>query len=221
MSANAKLLYGEISALTNSKGYCWASNQYFADLYKVSIKSISNWITQLEHKKYIKRELLYKDASKEILSRKIILSSALPMEENFHTYGKNLLGGIEENFHTPMEEKFQDNNTLSNNTINKSNREKKSNRKDTLSLIPLVEQSELSPPLQEVLKEWLEYKKEKKENYTEVGFKRTITEIKNNADRYGEKTVAELIGYCMAQNWKGIVFDRLKEKESKCGIMLT
>ena len=32
ISPNAKLLYGEITALCNQKGFCWASNQYFSNL---------------------------------------------------------------------------------------------------------------------------------------------------------------------------------------------
>jgi hypothetical protein len=44
---NAKLMYGEITALSNRKGYCYANNQYFANLYKVTNRSIQNWISQL------------------------------------------------------------------------------------------------------------------------------------------------------------------------------
>jgi hypothetical protein len=54
LKANAKLLYGEITALCNEKGYCWANNQYFAKLYEVNTLTISRWISQLSLKGYIK-----------------------------------------------------------------------------------------------------------------------------------------------------------------------
>ena len=53
LTPNAKLMYGELTALSNEKGYCWASNAYFSELYKVSNVSISKWISQLQKKKYI------------------------------------------------------------------------------------------------------------------------------------------------------------------------
>jgi len=44
----AKLLYGEITALTSVKGFCWCSNAYFAELYDVHKNTISVWIALLE-----------------------------------------------------------------------------------------------------------------------------------------------------------------------------
>jgi len=54
VTANAKLLYGEISALTNKEGFCWASNQYFADLYGVHHKTVSDWISELVQAKFVR-----------------------------------------------------------------------------------------------------------------------------------------------------------------------
>lgn len=56
--ANAKLLYGEISALCNEKGYCWASNKYFAERYNVSTTSISMWIKCLVDNGFIKSQVV-------------------------------------------------------------------------------------------------------------------------------------------------------------------
>lgn len=44
----AKLLYGEISALSNALGYCYATNEYFARLYNVTTRTITSAIAQLE-----------------------------------------------------------------------------------------------------------------------------------------------------------------------------
>ena len=75
ISANAKLLYGEITALCNAKGYCWATNQYFANLYSVSKKTVSRWISELEDKGYINSYMQYKDGSREVEQRVVSINN--------------------------------------------------------------------------------------------------------------------------------------------------
>jgi hypothetical protein len=65
----AKLLYGEIVALSNQYGYCYASNKYFANLYGVTTTTISLLIKNLIDKGYIESEIIYKEGTKEILNR--------------------------------------------------------------------------------------------------------------------------------------------------------
>ncbi|EGO5057605.1 helix-turn-helix domain-containing protein [Enterococcus faecalis] len=125
LNVNAKLLYGELTALANERGYCWATNQYFANLYNVSKRTIISWLKQLEERNYIKMQIFYKPNSKMVDRRHIYIlpyptdtEFYTPSEENFITYGKNHQEGDEENFTTPSEENFTENNTLINNTKN-------------------------------------------------------------------------------------------------------
>jgi hypothetical protein len=69
LTPNAKLLYGEITALCNEKGYCWANNKYFADLYKVDKITISRWLKQLQKEGFISSELIYKRGTKQVDKR--------------------------------------------------------------------------------------------------------------------------------------------------------
>jgi len=73
LSANAKLLYGEITALSGKEGYCWASNAYFAKLYEVSENAVSGWIGSLAKVGFVK--IAYKKTS-EGTTRRISLSEA-------------------------------------------------------------------------------------------------------------------------------------------------
>lgn len=74
LKANEKLLYGEITSLTQKSGKCFASNNYFAELYGVAKETVSGWISSLEKKGYIKRELIYKQGSKEIINRYLTIN---------------------------------------------------------------------------------------------------------------------------------------------------
>jgi len=70
---NAKLLYAEITALCNMNGKCTASTEYFCRLYEVSRVSVQKWLKNLEDNNHIKRVNIYKQGSKEILTRVITL----------------------------------------------------------------------------------------------------------------------------------------------------
>lgn len=108
LTPNAKLLYGEVTALCNEKGYCWAGNSYFANLYGVSNVSISKWINQLVKQGYLTSEMQYKEGSKEILHRYLRIVSD-PIKEKFNTPPTKV--------NDPIKDKFKDNNTV-NNTVN-------------------------------------------------------------------------------------------------------
>ena len=110
ITANAKLLYGEITALCNEKGYCFASNKYFADLYSVKTRSITDWISQLKDKGYIKIKMIYKENSKEVKSREIYIT-------NF--------GEVSQKNTPPIENNHQVNNIIynNNNTVNNKSKE--------------------------------------------------------------------------------------------------
>ena len=75
--ANAKLLYGEISSLIGAAGFCYASNQYFARIYGMSVDSITRLFKKLEDNGYIRREI-EKDQTGQVVRRKIFLSASVP-----------------------------------------------------------------------------------------------------------------------------------------------
>ena len=100
LTPNAKLLYAEITALCNMNGKCTASTDYFCKLYEVSRVSIQKWLKILEETKHIKRVNIYKQGSKEILTRVITLVNS------------------------PSKEKLTDNITINNINLTDSNKKK-------------------------------------------------------------------------------------------------
>ena len=60
------------------------------------------------------------------------------------------------------------------------------------------------------LTEWFAYKTARGDTYTEPGMKVLLRKIENSSIQYGVQTVCDLMDESMANNWKGIIFDRLK-----------
>lgn len=110
LKSSAKLMYGEITALCNRDGYCWAGNEYFADLYQVSKETVSRWISQLEEFGYIGVLLMKSEGNK----RKITIDKKI---NSYRQKDQDLL--IKKS--RPIDEKInsiEDNITI-NNTINR------------------------------------------------------------------------------------------------------
>ena len=97
LKPNAKLLYGEITALSNKLGYCFATNNYFAELYGVNKNTVSRWLTDLKKLGFITIKI-ERDSNNEITKRII---------------------GIDKKDDTPIDKKGKGNNTSNiNNTSN-------------------------------------------------------------------------------------------------------
>lgn len=67
---NAKLLYAEITALSNAHGYCWISNERLGGWFGLSPKTIGSLIQQLQARGYLTVELL-RDEKQAITGRRI------------------------------------------------------------------------------------------------------------------------------------------------------
>ena len=63
---NAKLLYGEISALTNEKGYCCTQNAFFEKAYGWSVPTIQRLLNALSDRGYIQVEIVRNKQTKEV-----------------------------------------------------------------------------------------------------------------------------------------------------------
>lgn len=54
LAANAKLLYASITSLTDSRGYCWASNKYLADRFGWGERTVTRLVAQLQEQGFIR-----------------------------------------------------------------------------------------------------------------------------------------------------------------------
>lgn len=77
LTPNAKLLYAEISSLTDGTGYCFASNAYFQALFSLSERTIQNLLRALQLRGYIR--IQDGDGGR---ARRKIFAGINPLQEN-------------------------------------------------------------------------------------------------------------------------------------------
>lgn len=133
ISANEKILYSEIVVLAQKKGYCFAQNDFFAELFAVNKNTISRWIVNLEKWGFVRCEMTYIEDTKWITGRKIYpkrfeeeVSTQMspPIAKNDHRgIHKNDDRGIHKNDDSPIHKNDDYNKTRYINTsMNKTRR---------------------------------------------------------------------------------------------------
>lgn len=103
-SPNEKFVLLEIYSLSK-KNKCYATNKHFADFVGLKENTIQKMMLEFERAGYIKRIFEYKENSKEIKNRIIILTQKFLDEfinekaegENEDPHGKKSIGGMEKN----------------------------------------------------------------------------------------------------------------------------
>lgn len=204
LTANAKLLYAEITALCNEKGYCWAINEYFADLYGVSTRSVKSWISQLVNKKYIFSEIIYKENSKEILYRYLKISNET-VKQNPNTMVKKTSLGSEENFPTPREENFPDNNKYNNNKYYIKERKKETNYD------AIISEFNFSKNVKTEIYEFIKMRKMKKKPLTDRALKIQLNKLLKLSNN--EEEQIQIIDKSVVSCWDE--FYELKENKKQ------
>lgn len=186
INANEKLLYAEITALTNRYGYCWASNDYFAKAFKCSPQAISKWIKNLKDNGFISCEYIYKDNSKEI-SKRVIKLGGLGIHTDsigIHTGSLGIHTGLKGYTH-----RIKDNINIINNNINNSIDTPKFNFRNSLISYGFNK---------DLVSDWLEVRKGKRSANTETAYKSFIKEIETR-----ECNINEILEHIIIKSWVG------------------
>lgn len=98
-------------------------------------------------------------------------------------------------------------------TEKEKEKEKESVRETTHTIFKrLLPEYPFSDVLTAKMGEWITYKTERKEPYKEQGMRSLLTQVGKHSVQYGDKAVCELIDECMANGWKGIIFEKLKKQ---------
>lgn len=197
LTDSEKLLFAEITSLSNKYGYCTATNSYFARLYEVVKETISRRISNLTKYGYLKIETV-KDG-KQIKQRKMypLTQSSIPIDVKINT-------PIDNSVNTPIDANVKENNTSINNTsINNIN------RINTLSGNPTTHQPHYQPIIN--------YLNEKTGKHYKHTTNKTQTVIKARWNEgFTEDDFKKVIDNKVAE-WKGTDMEKFLRPETLFG----
>lgn len=145
------IMYGEITALANKYGFAYASNSYFAELYNVHKKTVSNWINHLKEKGYI-WTVVTRNEDMSIKDRKIYIN---------YTYTQKDGEGYPQKDGDPIHKKTEENNTRINNTrINRDSDETSKSFQYISNNLEIIQSPLKAQQLEEAIKDFKDNKLE-------------------------------------------------------------
>lgn len=196
LAPNAKLLYGEITSLCSEKGYCWASNQYFAELYGVSVLSVKRWVNSLVTKGYVYRTLTYKPNSKEVDKRILSIDSGIKIDI---TSVQKCYDPSIKNATSSSIKNDTDNNTSINNKFNNKDiyKGKKKQKSETVKSI-IAEYTE-SKDLQDALHDFVDMRTKARKPLTVRAMKLSLNELDKLA--IDDVTKIAIVNQSIVHSW--------------------
>ena len=94
LAANAKLLYASITSLTDSRGYCWASNKYLADRFGWGERTVTRLVAQLQEQGFIRTAMALNRETGQMERRIYIGNEAAEGVAKIGDPSQNWRGGV-------------------------------------------------------------------------------------------------------------------------------
>lgn len=203
LKAQEKILYCEITALSNVNKFCHAGNGYFSDLYGVDERTIRRWLSNLAKQGYITIE--YEKQGDGQRRRIIPSDNAAADVHEMSAPDKNVRTPRTKMSATPgqkcPEEHYKNNNTRENNTGARV-------REDILSAISSAFPAPEDVALRSALLDFAEDRAAGKHPMTAKAAKLVCSKLKSLADEAG---VRDRNGYMIAvlnqsilRGWEGV-----------------
>ena len=201
ISSTQKLLIGLISGLSNIKGYCFASNDYFSELLNVNKATISQAITDLEKKEYISR-VIYRNDKQQVEQRILMLRldkfSNIPLSEKLDTLPqKNDIPPLEN-----LKDNIKINRKINNNNIN-------------------TELFFLSEEWKELWEGWVEYKKtEHRDKFKSINTEQLALNNLVKISKERIEVARKIVSLSIINRWKGLFEIKEEEKKNKLEVYI-
>ncbi len=195
-----KFIYCELTALSNVDGYTFASNKYFADLYDKDQKTISRALSRLEELGYISIE--YDKVGAKVTKRRIYLaevkSTGDKIVNRVEITGDKNITREQEKYLLASDKIVTENNVSYNYILSLIMYNLPKDQKD------IIKSYNFSKEVEDKVYAWLQYKKEKKQGYKQIGLTELLNKLKKDADEFGEQYVVDEITNSISSNYSGI-----------------